>query len=201
MTSPVSLRPPSTVEEKVRWMAVIERRSLVELVGVLAVEGLKFREFPGLIFVDGPTGRRARFRDGPDVWEVLEPYVLADRDWAILRASYPDLDEATLRTAIRSLLRELSGGDRGAYRSAPGDVTLRLLLDEDLRYRVAEGLRRRDVDAISVHEVDRANRGISDEDCTFQYVSGYSTSISASHLTQATPRRSGATSRTGAPWT
>jgi hypothetical protein len=56
--------------------------------------------FPGIYFADGPTGRRARLRDGPDVWEVVEPYVLAGRDWEVLRASYPDLDEAVLRTAI-----------------------------------------------------------------------------------------------------
>ena len=43
-------------------------------------------------------------------------------------------------------------------------MTLTFLLDEDLSFRVAEGLRQRGVDAISVQELDRANRGISDED-------------------------------------
>ena len=43
-------------------------------------------------------------------------------------------------------------------------MTLRLLLDEDISPRVAEGLRRRGVDAVSVHEVDRANRRIGDAD-------------------------------------
>jgi predicted nuclease of predicted toxin-antitoxin system len=41
-------------------------------------------------------------------------------------------------------------------------VSFRFLLDEDLSYRVAVGLRQRDVDAISVHELGR--RGLSDED-------------------------------------
>jgi hypothetical protein len=59
------------------------------------------REFPDILFTDGPTGRRASFRLGPDVWEVLEPYVLGGRDWERLRQSYPDLDEGTLRTAVR----------------------------------------------------------------------------------------------------
>lgn len=41
-------------------------------------------------------------------------------------------------------------------------MSLSFLLDEDMSYRVAEGLRQRGVDAISVHEVGRANRQVSD---------------------------------------
>jgi predicted nuclease of predicted toxin-antitoxin system len=43
-------------------------------------------------------------------------------------------------------------------------VSLRFLLDEDISYRVADGLRRRGVDAVSVYEVDRANRRIPDDE-------------------------------------
>ena|GEM_PF-3011747 len=41
-------------------------------------------------------------------------------------------------------------------------MSLTFLLDEDLSYRVAEGLRQRGVDVLSVHEVGRANRKVSD---------------------------------------
>jgi predicted nuclease of predicted toxin-antitoxin system len=41
-------------------------------------------------------------------------------------------------------------------------VSLTFLLDEDISYRVAEGLRRLGIDAISVHDVNRANRQVSD---------------------------------------
>jgi predicted nuclease of predicted toxin-antitoxin system len=41
---------------------------------------------------------------------------------------------------------------------------VRFLLDEDISQRVAEGLRRRDVDAVSVHEAGRSGRRISDEE-------------------------------------
>jgi predicted nuclease of predicted toxin-antitoxin system len=43
-------------------------------------------------------------------------------------------------------------------------VSLRFLLDEDMSPRVAEGLRARGVDAISVHEVGRGNRRVPDEE-------------------------------------
>lgn len=43
-------------------------------------------------------------------------------------------------------------------------MSLTFLLDEDISYRVAEGLRQRSIDAVSVHELGRANRSLSDED-------------------------------------
>lgn len=32
-------------------------------------EGLRIAEHPGIVFKDGPTGRRAALAMGPDVWE------------------------------------------------------------------------------------------------------------------------------------
>jgi predicted nuclease of predicted toxin-antitoxin system len=43
-------------------------------------------------------------------------------------------------------------------------VSLSFLLDEDMSQRVAEGLRRRGIDAISVYEIDRANRRVPDSE-------------------------------------
>ena len=118
VVSPLSVRLPKLTAEKIRTMAGIERRSIPEMLRLLAEEGLKLREFPDLIFTDGPTGRRATFIQGPDLWEVLEPYVLADKDWQALKASYPDLDEALLRTAIRY------------YEAYPDEVEARIALNQ-----------------------------------------------------------------------
>jgi hypothetical protein len=38
---------------------------------LLVDEGLRMAEHPGVVFRDGPTGRRAGLVGGPDVWEVI----------------------------------------------------------------------------------------------------------------------------------
>ncbi len=35
-------------------------------------EGLRMEDHPGVVFRDGPAGRRAALFGGPDVWEVME---------------------------------------------------------------------------------------------------------------------------------
>lgn len=45
--------------------------SQTELVVSLLDEGLNTRGFPGIVYRDGPTGRRAALAVGPDVWEVI----------------------------------------------------------------------------------------------------------------------------------
>jgi hypothetical protein len=116
--SPVSLRLPRQTAEKIQRIATLEHRSFAEMVRVLAEEALKAREFPEIFFAEGATGRRARFRDGPDVWEIVEPYVLAGKDWSLLRQSYPDEPEAKLRAAIRY------------YETYPDEIAARIALNQ-----------------------------------------------------------------------
>ncbi len=118
VASPVSLRLPEEMAEKVRHLAALEHRSLAEMVRILTEEAIKMREFPDIVFTNGPTGRRATFRNGLDVWEVLEPYVLAGKDWGVLGRSYPDMDEARLRIAVRY------------YQSYPQEIDARIALNQ-----------------------------------------------------------------------
>ena len=118
MAAPVSIRLAEPTAGKVRTLAALEQRSLAEMLRLLAEEAIKLREFPELTFTDGPTGRRATFIHGPDVWEVLEPYVLGGRDWLALGESFPDLDEATLRTAVRY------------YEAYPEEIDARIALNQ-----------------------------------------------------------------------
>lgn len=41
------------------------------LAQLLVDEGLRMAEHPGIVFKDGPAGRRAALALGPDVWEVV----------------------------------------------------------------------------------------------------------------------------------
>jgi len=38
----------------------------------LIEEGLRMEDHPGIVFRDGPSGRRAGLAAGPDVWEVID---------------------------------------------------------------------------------------------------------------------------------
>lgn len=46
----------------------IAERALLER---LVVEGLATLQHPGIVYRDGPSGRRAALAVGPDVWEVI----------------------------------------------------------------------------------------------------------------------------------
>jgi hypothetical protein len=55
----------------------------------LVDEGLRMEEHPGVMFRDGPMGRRATLVGGPDVWEVIRALRSA-------RSAEPDLAEPEL---------------------------------------------------------------------------------------------------------
>lgn len=118
MPAPVSLRLSDAVAEKIRHMASVEHRSLAEMTKLLVEEAIKLREFPEIVFTEGPTGRRATLRNGLDVWEILEPYVLARKDPKVLRESYPDYDQAILHSALRY------------YEAYPDEIEARIALNQ-----------------------------------------------------------------------
>jgi uncharacterized protein (DUF433 family) len=118
VVAPVSLRLPNDVAEKIRHLAAMEHRSLAEMTKLLVEEAIKLREFPDIEFTDGPTGRRATVRTSLDVWEIVEPYVLAGRDWNALRQSYPEISEGVLRSAIRY------------YEAYPEEIDARIALNQ-----------------------------------------------------------------------
>jgi hypothetical protein len=70
-------------------------------------EGLRMEEHPGILFREGPTGRRATVVGGPDVWEIVRTLKAA-------RSSEPDLSEDELLT----MLEDNTGVPRRMVRAA-----------------------------------------------------------------------------------
>ena len=61
-------------------------------------------EHPGIVFRDGPAGRRAALGGGPDIWEIIETLQGSGRtgERAIsVAAKWGNLTSAQVRVAIR----------------------------------------------------------------------------------------------------
>jgi hypothetical protein len=71
MPAAKSFRLPEELTGRLARRAADEAVSQTELVVALLDEGLKTRAFPGIVYREGPTGRRAALAVGPDVWEVI----------------------------------------------------------------------------------------------------------------------------------
>lgn len=64
-------------------------------------EAAKLRRVPGIVFADGPAGRRARVGGtGIEVFEVIATYRDVGGDWQLLKQSYDWLTEDQLRAAL-----------------------------------------------------------------------------------------------------
>jgi len=61
----------------------------------LVDEGLRMTDHPGVMFRDGPTGRRAALVGGPDIWEIIRAVKSA-------RAAEPRLGEDKLLSVVAS---------------------------------------------------------------------------------------------------
>jgi hypothetical protein len=92
-------------------------------------EGIRLREFPGIVFRSGPTGRRAALADGPDVWEVVR---------GLKQARSGKGDPIELLMASSNLREEqiwLAAHYYGAY---PDEVDARVHEDEEAAARLRE---------------------------------------------------------------
>lgn len=72
MTTPLSIRFDATLLERLKRRATSTVGSSTStLAQRLIDEGLRMADHPGVIFKDGPSGRRAALAFGPDIWEVI----------------------------------------------------------------------------------------------------------------------------------
>src|ERR1700730_16714544 len=73
MTAPVSIRFDAALLARLRRRAGATAGSTTSaLAQRLIDEGLRMADHPGVIFKDGPSGRRAALAYGPDIWEVIK---------------------------------------------------------------------------------------------------------------------------------
>jgi uncharacterized protein (DUF433 family) len=67
----------------------------------LLTEALKMRRVPGIVMVDGPTGRRAVVAgSGLDVWEIIATWQVGGKDERQLAQHYPWLTQPQVRAAL-----------------------------------------------------------------------------------------------------
>src|SRR6266508_1020926 len=73
MSSPLSIRFDPRILERLRRKArEIPGATPSGLAQRLVDEGLRMAEHPQIVFKDGPAGRRAALRIGPDIWEIVK---------------------------------------------------------------------------------------------------------------------------------
>ena len=73
MTTPLSIRFTPSLLARLRQRAnATPGASAAGLAQRLIDEGLRMADHPGVIFKDGPSGRRAALAYGPDIWEVIK---------------------------------------------------------------------------------------------------------------------------------
>jgi hypothetical protein len=104
MSTPLSIRFDARLLERLRRRALASPGATPSgLAQRLVDEGLRMAEHPGIVFKDGPSGRRAALAFGPDVWEVVKVLrEIDERGDAALTAAAEvlALPEAKVRVAM-----------------------------------------------------------------------------------------------------
>lgn len=103
MTTPLSIRFDPKLLDRLRRTAAGRDTTPSGLAQRLVDEGLRAQEFPGIVFRDGTSGRRAALAAGPDVWEIAaalrESGLRGDAAIDAVAADF-DLSPARVRTAL-----------------------------------------------------------------------------------------------------
>jgi hypothetical protein len=73
MSAPLSIRFDEKLLDRLRRRAQATPGATPSgLAQRFVEEGLRMAEHPGIVFKDGPSGRRAALAFGPDIWEVIK---------------------------------------------------------------------------------------------------------------------------------
>ena len=94
-----SLRLPQRVLERLEEQAAARGATKTALAERYLAEAVAVAEHPGIVFRDGPAGRRAGVIGGPDIWEVIETFHDAGIH-AAAAARYLELPVGLVQAAI-----------------------------------------------------------------------------------------------------
>lgn len=97
---PVTFRIDQDTLRKVREPARQTKLSIGQVLAGLVEEGVRMRKCPGIVFTDGPTGRRATVAgSGIDVWEVVQVSKTC-KDRRQLARALPQLSQHQIDAAL-----------------------------------------------------------------------------------------------------
>ncbi len=127
-TQPISLRLRHDLLSEVRRLAARLRRPRSQVLETLIDEAIRLRRCPGIVFAEGPVGRRAVVAGaGIDVWEVVRVYRSCGEDLEALVEALPQLARRQLEAALHY------------YRCYPREINERLALEEEREQELLRG--------------------------------------------------------------
>ena len=95
------VRVPEDLEVEIAREAEERGKTWSATAKELLTEAVRMRRAPGIVFVDGPSGRRAVVAGpGIDAWEVIATWKQGDEDYDELRKNYDWLNETQIRAAL-----------------------------------------------------------------------------------------------------
>lgn len=96
-----SLRIPKEIIKEIEDLAMRSGKDFTAVVNELLEESIKAHHCPGIVFVEGTSGKRARIAGtGIEVWEVVVTYKSVGGDLRRLGKAYHWLTGQQLKTAI-----------------------------------------------------------------------------------------------------
>jgi uncharacterized protein (DUF433 family) len=95
------IRLPEATVKEIESAAANSGRDFSSVARDLLVEAVKMKNCPGIVFADGPTGRRARVSGtGIDVWEIVAAFKGVGEKYTELKKAYHWIGESQLRSAL-----------------------------------------------------------------------------------------------------
>jgi uncharacterized protein (DUF433 family) len=111
---------PDELAAAVAEIAAKTGQDVQSLVAEMVTEAIQMRRVPGILFADGPTGRRARIGGtGIEVFEVIDRYELVGQDRVRLQELFHWLEPHQISMAI------------AYYEAFPEDIKPYLLTEEE----------------------------------------------------------------------